>query len=87
MAHPEIGNLEASACPHLGLAADPRSHADESLGGIAADHGVTADQVARADGFAVTDAVAYGVRLVIPLVPASSTCGPTPDHRRPDRFG
>ena len=61
--------------------------ADESLAGIAADHGVTTDQVARANGLAVTDAVTDGVRMVIPLVPASSTYGPTPDHRRPDRFG
>ena len=150
MAHAEIGGPDALACPHLGLAADPRSHfiyphpdhrcfvqdrmaatdpgrqatyclsgsyagcdrfrvalaslpprerplpranvqegaaiaftihvvrIGESLAGIAADHGITADQVARANGLAVTDGIAAGARLVIPLVPASSSYGSDP---------
>ena len=50
----------------------------ESLARIAADHGVTADQVARANGLAVTDGIAAGARLVIPLAPASSSYGSDP---------
>jgi LysM repeat protein len=157
MAHDEMGGPDALACPHLGLAADPRSHftyphpghrcfvkdraavtdpgcqathclsgsytgcdryrvalaslppkerplpreerplpranvqesatiafrvhvvrIGESLAGIAADHGVTADQIARANGLAVTNGIAAGARLVIPLVQASSSYGSDP---------
>jgi hypothetical protein len=150
MAYVEIGGPGALACPHLGLAADPRSHfiyphpdhrcfvkdrmaatdpgrqatyclsgsyagcdryvvalaslpprhrplprtsaqksaaiafrvhvvrIGESLAGIAAEHGVTADQVARANGLAVTDGIAAGTRLVIPLIRASSSYGSDP---------
>ena len=51
-------------------------HAGESLAGIAADHGLTADQIARANGLTLNDAVADGTRLVIPLSPPTPSYGP-----------
>lgn len=53
-------------------------HAGESLAAIAADHGLTADQVARANGLTANDVVANGARLVIPLGPPGSNYGSDP---------
>ena len=52
--------------------------AGESLANIAADHGLTADQVARANGLPVNDEVTEGARLVIPLGPPGSNYGSDP---------
>jgi hypothetical protein len=52
--------------------------AGESLAGIAAAHGLTADQIAKANGLALNDVVADGARLVIPLSPATRSYGPDP---------
>lgn len=76
MTHDEFGGPDALACPHLGLAADPRTH-----------FGVTADQVAMANRLAVTDGITAGARLVIPSFQHPRATGPTPDHRRANRFG
>jgi hypothetical protein len=53
-------------------------HAGESLAEIAADHGLTADQIARANGLTLADVVADGARLVIPLGPPGSNYGSDP---------
>jgi LysM repeat protein len=60
--------------------------AGESLAGIAADLGLTADQIARANGLNLNAVVAEGARLVIPHPPAVGL-GRTPDQRRADRSG
>jgi LysM repeat protein len=150
MARVEIEETDTPVCPHLGLAADPRSHftyphpghrcfvkdqpattdatrqatfclssgftacdrypepqllaragerpeprrnapepavavfrihvvrPGESLAGIAAEHGLTAGRVARANGLSLNGAVRNGARLVIPLGPASSSYGSDP---------
>jgi len=52
--------------------------AGESLAEIAADRGLTADQVARANGLTLNDVVADGARLVIPLGPHGSDYGSDP---------
>jgi hypothetical protein len=52
--------------------------AGESLAEIAAAHGLTADQIARANGLTPSDVVADGARLVIPLGPPGSNYGSDP---------
>jgi LysM repeat protein len=52
--------------------------AGESLAAIAADHGLTADQIALANGLRLNDSVADGARLVIPLGPPGTNYGSDP---------
>jgi LysM repeat protein len=69
------------AAPPAAVAPTFRVHVfrvGESLPAIAADHGLTADQIALANGLSLNDSVADGARLVIPLGPASSSYGSDP---------
>jgi hypothetical protein len=52
--------------------------AGESLAGIAAADGLTADQIAKANGLAVGDVIADGTHLKVPLRPAAQSYGPDP---------
>jgi LysM repeat protein len=61
--------------------------AGESLAGIAADLGLNADQLARANGLASTDVVAEGVLLVIPAGPPFRATSRNTAQRRADRSG
>jgi hypothetical protein len=61
--------------------------AGEALAGIAADLGLDADQLARANGLNSTDVIAEGARLVIPRAPPSRAASQTSAQRRADRSG